>query len=206
MPRRLLQYFRARITGSVNALPILVLMPHSRCNCRCVMCDIWKANQNKREITAAHLAPHLEAFRRLGVRWIVLSGGEPLMHSNLWLFCEQLKTLDVRITLLSTGLLLQRHAKQICTTCDEVIVSLDGTRDVHNKIRNVAGAYEKLEAGVRSLKAIDTSLRITGRSVLHRQNYFDILNIVEAAHAIGLDQVSFLAADISSTAFNRPVP
>ena len=26
----------------LTRLPILVLEPHSRCNCRCVMCDIWK--------------------------------------------------------------------------------------------------------------------------------------------------------------------
>src|SRR5688572_11429164 len=113
-------------THRLVTLPILVLMPHSRCNCRCVMCDIWKGNQNKREITAAELMPHLEAFRRLGVKWVVLSGGEPLMHSNLWSFCERLKGIGIRITLLSTGLLLQRHARQICLTCDDVIVSLDG--------------------------------------------------------------------------------
>jgi MoaA/NifB/PqqE/SkfB family radical SAM enzyme len=30
--------------------------------------------------------------------------------------------------------------------------------------------------------------------------------IVAAAHALGLDQISFLAADVSSEAFNRPTP
>src|SRR5262249_14526389 len=89
--------FRSRITGCLNALPVLVLMPHSRCNCKCLMCDIWKANQNKREISAEDLAGHLDAFRRLGVKWVLLSGGEPLMHSNLWSFCRSLKRLDVRI-------------------------------------------------------------------------------------------------------------
>src|SRR5687768_10258693 len=142
MPTRLVKYFLSRISGRVTSLPVLVLMPHSRCNCSCVMCDIWKGNQNKREITTQDLAPHLEAFRRLGVKWVVLSGGEPLMHSNLWSFCEHLKALDIRITLLSTGLLLERHARRICDSCDEVIVSLDGSREVHNKIRRVPRAYE----------------------------------------------------------------
>jgi Fe-coproporphyrin III synthase len=170
------------------------------------MCDIWKANVDKREITVAELTPHLDAFRRLGVKWIVLSGGEPLMHSNLWSFCDQLKALDVRITLLSTGLLLERHSQQICRSCDEVIVSLDGSPEVHNRIRNIPLAYEKLEDGVRALRAIDGAFRVTGRSVLQRQNYSDILNIVQTARDIGLDSISFLAADVSSSAFNRPVP
>jgi MoaA/NifB/PqqE/SkfB family radical SAM enzyme len=170
------------------------------------MCDIWKANADKREITVAELTPHLDALRRLGVKWVVISGGEPLMHSNLWSFCERLKALDVRITLLSTGLLLARHAPQVCDYCDEVIVSLDGSRDVHNKIRNVPEAYENVERGIRALKTVDARFRVTGRSVLQRQNYFDILNMVHAARAIGLDCISFLAADVSSSAFNRPLP
>src|SRR5262249_12588863 len=42
--------------------------------------------------------------------------------------------------------------------------------------------------------------------VIQRSNYFDILNVVEAAHALTLDGVSFLAADVSSQAFNRLLP
>ncbi|MGA2443622.1 MAG: hypothetical protein ABSH08_21930, partial [Tepidisphaeraceae bacterium] len=41
----------------IRELPVLVIMPHSRCNCRCVMCDIWRIRQI-REITAADLEPH----------------------------------------------------------------------------------------------------------------------------------------------------
>jgi Fe-coproporphyrin III synthase len=198
-------YLRSRVTGRLSSLPVLVLMPHSRCNCKCVMCDIWKANQNKREIASEDLASHLDAFRKLGVKWVLLSGGEPLMHSNLWSFCRSLKELDVRITILSTGLLLQPHASEICTACDEVIVSLDGSRDIHNRIRGVARAYEAIEEGVRAIKKVDPEFRVTGRCVIQRENYFDILNVVQAAHALDLDGISFLAADVSSLAFNRPV-
>ena len=40
-----------RTTHRIHSLPMLVLMPHSRCNCRCVMCDIWQANANKQELS-----------------------------------------------------------------------------------------------------------------------------------------------------------
>ena len=56
-------------------MKILVLEPHNRCNCRCVMCDIWRIRQT-RQIETADLLPHLESFRSLGTRWIALSGGE----------------------------------------------------------------------------------------------------------------------------------
>lgn len=193
-------------TDRIHALPVVVLMPHSRCNCRCVMCDIWKANRNGHEITREQLAPHLDAFRGMNVQWVVLSGGEALMHSNLWTLCALLKELDVKITVLSTGLLLDRYADDVTRWCDEVTVSLDGSREVHNRIRNVPRAYERLAEGVAALRAVDFRFRVTARCVLQRLNYADLPHIIDAAHEIGVEQISFLAADVSTTAFNRPTP
>jgi MoaA/NifB/PqqE/SkfB family radical SAM enzyme len=193
-------------THSIRTLPILILMPHSRCNCRCVMCDIWRANRNGQEIAPELLEQHLETFRRLGVEWVVLSGGEALMHSSLWALCRQIKELRAKITLLSTGLLLKRHAQDVVTWCDEVVVSLDGSQAVHDSIRNVPRAFERLAEGVAALKAIDPAFRVTGRCVVQRRNFADLPNIVDSAREIGLDQISFLPVDVSSSAFNRPKP
>ena len=191
-------------THRLHALPVVVLMPHSRCNCRCVMCDIWKGNRERRELGRDDLAPHLESFRRLRVRWVVLSGGEALMHSNLWTLCEMFAELDIKISLLSTGLLLRRHAPEVTRRCDEVIVSLDGSREVHDAIRRVPRAYEQLADGVGALRETEARFRVTGRCVVQRENYRDLPDIVDAAREIGLDRISFLAADVSSEAFNRP--
>lgn len=193
-------------THRIHTLPVVVLMPHSRCNCRCVMCDIWKANKNMREISRDQLERHVATFRKFNVQWVVLSGGEALMHSNLWLLCELLKELRCKITLLSTGLLLARHADNILRWCDEVIVSLDGSQEIHNEIRALPNAFGRLVEGVAALKALDSDFRVSARCVVQRRNYFDLPNIIDAAHFIGLDQISFLAADVSSTAFNRPTP
>lgn len=188
-------------------VPVLILMPHSACNCRCVMCDIWKANKNKREIAREDLLPHMSTFRKLNVQWVVLSGGEALMHANLWALCELLRAAGVkRITLLSTGLLLTRFARDVIQWCDEVIVSLDGSRAIHDEIRDIPRAFDRLAEGVAALKALDPQFRVTARCVLQRRNYFDLPNIIAAAHEIGLDQISFLAVDVSTTAFNRPTP
>lgn len=170
------------------------------------MCDIWKANRNGQELSHADLEPHLRDFRALQVSWVVLSGGEALMHSNLWTLCEMLKNLGIKISLLSTGLLLKKYAADVVSWCDEVIVSLDGSRTVHDRIRNVPRAFDRLAEGVTALKALDPAFRVTGRCVVQHSNYRDLPQIIEAAHAIGLDQISFLAVDVSTDAFNRTTP
>ncbi|HYI77185.1 MAG TPA: radical SAM protein [Chryseolinea sp.] len=193
-------------TDKIHGLPVLVLMPHSRCNCRCVMCDIWKANSDKKEITTEELARHINSFKSLGVRHIAFSGGEALMHSNLWKFCELLKSINIKISLLSTGITLKTHAVDVVKHTDDVIVSLDGPRDIHNQIRNLSSAYEKLQAGVKAVKEISPAFKISGRCVLQKLNYKYLFDIILASKALGLDQISFLAADVSTSAFNHNEP
>lgn len=191
------------LTDTVYTLPILVLMPHSRCNCRCVMCDIWKANQNKEEISVDELSRHMQDFRALGVRHVTLSGGEALMHSNLWRFCELLRQAGIRISLLSTGLLLERNAVDIVSWVDDVIVSLDGDEITHNQIRQIPDAFEKLHKGIVALRSQRKDFPVTGRSVIQRQNFRSMEATLAAAHRLELNQISFLPVDVSTTAFSR---
>ncbi len=197
-----------RSTHRIYSLPQLVLMPHSRCNCRCVMCDIWQANSDKRELSREDIERQMPSLRDLHVQRVVLSGGEALMHQNLWLLCELLRELndELAITLLSTGLLLKVFAADVVKWCDEVIVSVDGSRAVHDSIRRVPRAFDRLAEGIAALRAIRPGYPVSARCVLQRNNFRDLPNIIAAAHEIGLNRISFMSADVSSTAFNRPEP
>ncbi|HTF29062.1 MAG TPA: radical SAM protein, partial [Flavitalea sp.] len=155
-------------------------MPHGSCNCRCVMCDIWKSNNKKKEISAETLEKHIDVFKKLSVREVVLSGGEALMHSNLWKLCRLLKKNGIRITLLSTGLLLKKYASEIAEYIDQVIVSVDGSEEVHDKIRNIPKAFARMEEGIRELMKCKPDFPVTGRCVLQKENYLDFINIVKA--------------------------
>lgn len=196
----------ARVTDRLQVLPVLVLMPHGSCDCRCVMCDIWRANSEHRELTCAELAVHVEPLRRLQVQRIVLSGGEALLHSNLWGLSDLLAQTGARLTLLTTGQSLARHAEAVSQRFDEVIVSLDGPEPVHDRIRAVQGAYRRLAHGLDALRRCDSPPKLRARCVIQRANYTQMEAIARSAAALGLDQVSFLAADVSTTAFNRPEP
>lgn len=194
------------VTHKVYTLPVLVLMPHSRCNCRCIMCDIWKANSEKRELSTEDIQKHITAFQKLNVKRVALSGGEALMHSNLWALCGALKSIGVKISLLSTGISLKSNAAEVTQYVDDVIVSLDGIPTVHNQIRNIPHAFEKLAEGVKAIKELNPLFKVTGRCVIQQSNFRDFEGILETASQLGLDQISFLPADVSSTAFNRPEP
>ena len=198
--------YRTLQTGKITALPIAILMPHSACNCKCVMCDIWKGNHRLRQLTEEDVEGLMASLRRLGTRQVVMSGGEALLNANFFRLCAILKREAIRITLLSTGITIARHAGSIVHWVDDVIVSLDGDEKGHDRIRNIPGAFRKMQEGIAALHALRADFRVTGRTVIHGLNFRDLPAIIEAALALGLKQISFLPADVTSEAFNRSDP
>jgi MoaA/NifB/PqqE/SkfB family radical SAM enzyme len=167
------------------------------------MCDIWKVTSVE-EITTADLQRHHEDIRALGVEWVVFSGGEPLMHSDLFRLTSLLRGCGVRTTILTTGLLLAENAARIAQSVDDLIVSLDGPPAVHDRIRRVPGAFAKLADGVRALRREKAAYPVAARCTVQRENHRELGRTVATALDLGLDSISFLAADLTSAAFNRP--
>jgi MoaA/NifB/PqqE/SkfB family radical SAM enzyme len=190
-------------THVIRSLPVIVLSPHNQCNCRCMMCDIWRIRQPE-EISQADLQQHLASFRELGVRWVVFSGGEPQMNSQLPSLAQMLRSENIRVTILTAGLLLESQAEMIAASVDDVIVSLDGPSAVHNRIRRVPGAYERMAMGVRALRQARAGMIVRARCTVQKENYHSLRATIACARETGFDSISFLAADLTSSAFNRP--
>ncbi|MBK6380233.1 MAG: radical SAM protein [Chitinophagaceae bacterium] len=134
---------------------------------------------------------------------MLMSGGEALLNPNFFRFCEILKKEKIKITLLSTGLTLKKNAALLVKWVDDIIVSLDGDEATHNRIRNIPDAFNKMAEGITAIKALKPDFKITCRTVIHRLNYTVWPQIIQSAKNLGLDQISFLPADVSSHAFNR---
>jgi len=199
----IIQRYRTLSTHRIHELPVVILMPHSGCNCRCIMCDIWKGNKNLKQLTESNVTVLLSSLKKFNTKLVVMSGGEALLHESFFSLCEILVRNHIRIHLLSTGLTLKHHAENILKHIDEVIVSLDGPEAVHNDIRKISNAFQKLREGAQHLKSLKPGYRITARSVIQKQNFGQWNETIDIAKKIGLDQISFLPADVSSHAFNR---
>ncbi|MGA2346687.1 MAG: radical SAM protein [Candidatus Sulfotelmatobacter sp.] len=187
----------------IHALPVLVIFPHNQCNCRCVMCDIWRIRQAQ-QITPENLEAQLSSFRSLGVRWVVFSGGEPQLNEKWSSLAQIVRSAGTRVTLLTAGLLLKSQAQVVVDSVDDVIVSLDGPPALHNSIRRVPNAFEQLAEGVKALRQMRPAMPIRARCTVQKANHRALRAAVDAAKEIGLNSISFLAADLTSSAFNRP--
>jgi len=187
----------------IHALPVVVIFPHNQCNCRCVMCDIWRIRE-AREITPADLERQLQSFRDLGVGWVVFSGGEPQLNKEWSRLAGMLRLVGIRVTLLTAGLLLQSQVQVVVDSVDDVIVSLDGPPAVHDKIRRIPGAFAQLSKGVETLHQCRPDMPVRARCTVQKANHGSLCAVVQSAKQIALSSISFLAADLTSSAFNRP--
>lgn len=197
--------YRTLQTDQILALPIVILMPHSACNCRCVMCDIWKDNKNLKQLTEYDIRGLLHSLKKLGTQQVLMSGGEALLNPSFFRFCEILEQHHIKITLLSTGLTLKKNAELLVRYVNDVIISLDGDPETHDFIRNIPDAFNKLQDGIKAIREIAPGYKISARTVIHRINFRKWEDIIESAQRIGVDRISFLPADVSSHAFNREV-
>jgi Fe-coproporphyrin III synthase len=192
------------LNSRLTTMPILMLNAHSRCNCRCVMCDIWKREDNE-QIYASDMERHRASLQNLGVRHVVLTGGEPLLNNDLEALCSFFRRQHIRLTLLTTGLLLFKRADDVATLFDDVIVSIDGPREIHDSIRRIDGAFDLIRRGVAAVRERNPSLPITCRTTIQKANHRHLRATVVAAKSLSLNSISFLAADLTSEAFNRPL-
>jgi MoaA/NifB/PqqE/SkfB family radical SAM enzyme len=193
----------ALASHQIHALPVLVIFPHNQCNCRCVMCDIWRVRE-AREITPSDLEEQLLSFRKLGVRWVVFSGGEPQLNEKWSALAQIVRSMGSRVTLLTAGLLLKSQAQVVADSVDDVIVSLDGPPALHNAIRRIPCAFDQMSDGVKALRQIRTDMPVRARCTVQKANHRMLRAVIKSAKEIGLTSISFLAADLTSTAFNRP--
>jgi MoaA/NifB/PqqE/SkfB family radical SAM enzyme len=168
------------------------------------MCDIWKRETHE-QVRVSDLDRHRASLRNLGVRQVVLTGGEPLLHSDLAALCDFFRQENIRLTLLTTGLLLFKRANDVSTLFDDVIVSIDGPREIHDAIRRVHGAFDVIGKGVAAIHAQRPSMQISCRTTVQKANHRHLRATVAASKTIGFDSISFLAADLTSEAFNRPL-
>ena len=123
------------------------------CNARCVMCDIWKnRGMDFTPIDVYHkLPPSLEM--------IDLTGGEPFLRPDLAAVVAVVHKAcpKARILITTNGFLHKNIERQIdnIITADPKIafrISLDGGKEMHEKIRRVPQAYEKVVHTVSMLK------------------------------------------------------
>lgn len=93
------------------------------CNLSCPFC--FGPDHSLPPIDTERLLRVVSLFPRLGVRKVVVTGGEPLLVPSLVRILRALKDLDLNVTLDTNGVLLKNKLDRVCSLVDWIALPLD---------------------------------------------------------------------------------
>ena len=130
----------------------------NRCNENCIYCHHDGMVSSKDEMTPDEIYKICKIAKRLGVKKIRLSGGDPLVRKDIVEIVEKIGSLDFKdISITTNGVLLEKYAEGLKEAgLDRVNVSLDTLdRDTYKFVTKMDYLNEA-KAGI--LKAVEVGL------------------------------------------------
>lgn len=124
-----------------------------RCNARCGFCDIWE--RPSPYITLEQTAQNLRDARRLGIKVVDFTGGEPLLHRQIDTLLRLAKELGFITTLTTNTLLYPKWAERLQGLVDMLHFSLDSPHEAeHNASRGV-NCFDFVQESIRLAGTLD---------------------------------------------------
>ena len=118
-----------------------------RCNAKCGFCDIWE--QPSPYVTLENVEANLADLKKLGVKVIDFTGGEPLLHRQLPEILSLAKARGFITTVTTNTLLYPKKSKSLAGLIDMLHFSLDSyDQEQHDTMRGV----ECYESVIRSIE------------------------------------------------------
>lgn len=123
-----------------------------RCNAACSFCDIWE--RPSPYITLEEAKANLAALKRLGVKVVDFTGGEPLLHRQLDELLKECKRLGLLTTITTNCLLYPKYANRLRGLVDMLHFSLDSPeREEHDLSRGVK-CFDKVMESIQLAKSL----------------------------------------------------
>jgi MoaA/NifB/PqqE/SkfB family radical SAM enzyme len=160
---------------------ILIWNLTNRCNLHCAHCYSSASVPGDGELSADEVSKLIPQLGPAGVRFAILSGGEPLMRGDLFDIAGELRKAGIRTYLSTNGLLVDRdNVERIRDSFDYVGISIDGEPEVHDRFRGKKGAYAESLNAMRLCmeKGLRVGLRYT-LTPMTRQSLSYIFDLVQ---------------------------
>lgn len=164
----------------------------NKCNLKCKMC-FQKKNLCEKELSLKEIDNVLD---NLGpnCRLIYLTGGEIFMRRDLLEILDLLKyKYRKKCFLLTNGTLLDSSIAKKIFRYDNIIgiqFSLDGTREVHNRLTNSKDAFEKT---LEAIKLTKDRFRVSVNCVVLKDNLDYLADLTGTLGNTGIYNISFAA-------------
>jgi heme d1 biosynthesis radical SAM protein NirJ len=169
--------------------PVVIWNLIRRCNLACQHCYSISADIDfPGELSTPQIFATMDDLNVFGVPVLILSGGEPLLHPDIFEISQRAKAMGFYVGLSTNGTLIDDKLlpRIAAIGYDYVGISLDGMRGTHDRFRRKAGAYDASLAAVRLLR--DAGIKVGLRFTLTQDNAHDLPALLDLLDAEDVDK------------------
>lgn len=165
-----------------------ILKINYTCNNNCIFC-----HEEHRNLTynVKDIKKRITQLKKEGCKEIIISGGEPTLHKELYEILKFIKNRNIRTSIMTNGTMFNypKYAEKMTPLIDKFYVSLHSTEEnIHNKITN-AESYKHTLNGIKNI--LGNSGNVTVRFVINKLNLDDIKDIPSFMGRIGISKIEF---------------
>jgi len=169
--------------------PVVIWNLIRRCNLTCKHCYSISADTDfKGELSTQAIFKVMDDLKAFGVKVLILSGGEPLLHPDIFEISHRAKAMGFYVGLSSNGTLIDENniADIAAVNYDYVGISLDGMRETHDRFRRCQGAFDKSLQGIRLCR--EHGLKVGLRFTLTQDNVRDFPPMLQLMSEENIDK------------------
>ena len=164
----------------METIETLCIRITKHCNLSCIHCRAGSSPFTKEYIDIDKLYVKLVELRKIGLRHISISGGEPFLVQNLVPFITQLINSNFNVTVTSNGTLPRvkeileseiKNSKKL-----KIRFSLDGDKKQNDEIRGI-GVFDKCINSISKVQEIGNPPSLN--TVVYKWNYDSIKQLIQ---------------------------
>ncbi|MCK5396911.1 MAG: radical SAM protein [Thermoplasmata archaeon] len=188
MSHLLVDYLKDKIDNEKMGPLMVQWVATSQCNFRCPHCGTAADEARPDEVTYEQIVPVLEELGEMGCKSFNMTGGEAILMPDFWKIVDKIHECGMVVGVVTNGWAIRDYEEELKKAkIETILVSIDGYRDNHDKMRDKAGSYEKCLDAIKFLKEIGTPT--VGVSTVYLPGNIDLLEkIVEEVGKAGVDR------------------
>ncbi len=161
-----------------------IVMLNRRCNLRCEFCEHW---HHKDELPAEAVHSLIDQAPDVGVKLLVLTGGEPFLRRDLFEIIDRARAQEITVNITTNGTMLERRIRLLAAHPPHSLsVSIDGLDDTHDRLRGRPGTAGRAWKGIERVLA-ETDIAMNVYFVVTRHNVHELTSVYDRARATGAD-------------------
>ncbi len=164
--------------------PVVIWNLIRRCNLACKHCYSISADHNfPDELSTDVIFKTMDDLKAFRVPVLILSGGEPLLHPDIFKISKRAKEMGFYVGLSTNGTLINKDMINDIKAMnyDYVGISIDGIGETHDHFRRKKGAYDASINAIRLCR--DNDIKIGIRFTLTQDNAHELPKLLDLMDA-----------------------